>query len=138
MQVLLWTHRSEALAPAGMVTAGAVTRRLLTQLRARDAEALARLSIVATHDMLVLIGAGADLPWVDGARYCAPDPAVQTLWMPTNMMPVQAVDLLRRSATARAGVGALLLWPAPEQFIPLDSARSLTPHVLDWLMGQAA
>ena len=41
-------------------------------------------------------------------------------------------------ATARAGVGALLLWPAPEQFIPLDCARSLTPHVLDWLMGQAA
>jgi len=138
MQALLWTHRSEALAPAGMVTAGAVTGRLLARLGALDAPALSRLSALATRDMLVVLGAAADLPWVNGARYCAPDPAVQTLWMPTNMTPKLPVDLIRRSASARAGDGPLLLWPAPELFLPLERARSLTPALLGWLAEQRA
>lgn len=136
MHVLAWNHRSEALPPSGVVTAGAATRRLLVQLRALDAQAQSRLSAMATRDMLIVLGAGADLPWVDGARYCAPDPDVQTLWLPTTMAPVLPADLVRRSAAGRAGAGALLLWPEPEQFIPLDMARSLTPDVLAWLAEQ--
>jgi len=138
MQVLLWTERSEALAPAGMVTAGTVTRRLQTRLSALDGPALARLSVVATRDLLVLMGAADDLPWVNGARYCAPEPAAHSLWVPTNMAPVLPADLIRRSMTGRAGDGALLLWPAPEQFVPLDAARSLTPALLGWLAEQYA
>jgi len=138
MQVLRWTHRSEALTPAGMVTSGQATGRLLARLRALDAPDLSRLSVVATRDMLVLLGSAADLPWVNGARYCAPDPATQSLWMPTNMAPALPADLLRRSARARAGEGALLLWPAPELFMPLDGARSLTPALRGWLAEQGA
>ncbi|SHH13754.1 hypothetical protein [Massilia sp. CF038] len=138
MQVLLWSERSEALPPSGMVTAGAVTRRLLARLRSVDGQALSRLSVAATRDLLVLIGPADELPWVDGARYCAPDPDVHSLWVPTNMRPVLPPDLIRRSAAARAGDGVLLLWPSPEQFVPLESARSLTPEVLDWLKEQCA
>jgi hypothetical protein len=138
MQVLLWTERSEALQPSGMVTAGAVTGRLLARLRTRDEPSLARLSVVATRDLLVLLGAADDLPWVNGARYCAPDPSAHGLWVPTNMTPALPADLIRRSAAARAGDGALLLWPAPEQFLPLGQARSLTPAVLGWLAAQCA
>lgn len=133
MQVLHWTARSEALTPAGMVTAGAATRRLLSRLGTLDGPALSRLSGLATRDMLVVLGAAGDLPWIDGARYCAPDPVVQSLWLPTNMTPVLPTDLVRRSARARAGDEALLLWPAPELFLPLGGARSLTPLLLDWL-----
>ena len=138
MQVLRWIHRSEALPPAGMVAAGPVTRRLLTRLSTLDAPALSRLSMLATRDMLVVLGSADELPWVNGARYCAPDPTVQTLWLPTNMAPLLPVDLVRRSASARAGDGPLLLWPAPEMFLPLAGARSLTPALLGWLAEQCA
>ena len=50
MQVLRWTHRSEALAPAGMVTAGQATRRLL-----------ARLSTLVRDGTLHLLRDGAPL-----------------------------------------------------------------------------
>ena len=136
MQVLAWAQRDQALAPAGMVALGAVKARLLAQLRKLDAQAQARLSIVATRDMLVVLG--ADLPWVDGARYCAPDPRVRNLWLPTSMAPRLAPDLLRRSVTARAGSGALLLWPDPEQFLLLEPARSCSPALRDWDAEQCA
>jgi hypothetical protein len=133
MPVLAWQRRPEALAAAGMVTAGAVTQRLLAQLTGSSEAALARLTMVATRDLLVLLGAADDLPWVDGARYCAPDPLVQTLWLPTTMAPVLPPDLLRRSAGERVGAQAVLLWPEPEQFLPLHQARSMTPALLAWI-----
>ena len=135
MTVLAWERRPDALAAAGMVTTGDVTRRLLAQLRLASEEALARLAVVATRELLVLIGARDDLPWVDGARYCGPDPQVQTLWLPTTMAPVLAPDLVRRSAGARVGERAVLLWNAPEQFLPLHQPRSLTPALVEWLAG---
>jgi len=133
MMVLEWLRRGEALPASGMVTAGAVTRALLAQLRRWDDEKLARLTVVATRDLLVLLGANDDLPWVDGARYCAPDPAIQTLWLPTTMLPELPADLVRRSLRARAGEHAILLWNEPEQMLPLHQARSVTPALLDWL-----
>jgi hypothetical protein len=131
MSVLEWQRRPEALAAAGMVTTGAATQRLLALLKLAGEDALTRLSIVATRDLLVLLGANDDLPWVDGARYCAPDPLVQALWLPTTMKPALPVDLLRRSAIARVGERAVLLWNDPEQFLPLDQPRNLTPALLD-------
>lgn len=133
MTVLAWTRRSEALPPSGLVTAGAVTRRLLAQLRPWGEQELARLTVVATRELLVLIGADGDLPWIDGARYCAPDPVVQTLWLPTTMLPTLPADLVRSSASGRVGERAVLLWNEPEQFLPLHRPRSLTPALIDWL-----
>ncbi len=138
MPVLEWKRRQEALAPSGMVTAGAVTQRLLAQLRLAGDEVLARLTVVATRDLMVLIGAGADLPWIDGARYCAPDPGAQTLWLPTTMAPALPLDLVRRSAAGRVGERAVLLWNEPEQFLPLHQPRGLTPQLLAWLEKECA
>ncbi len=138
MPVLAWERRPEALPAAGIVTTGAATERLLAQLAPASEEALARLSFVATRDLLVLMGAHDELPWVDGARYCAPDPQVQTLWLPTTVAPALPRDLVRRSAAARVGEQAVLLWHEPEQFIPLNDPRSLTPALLAWLAGQSA
>ena len=138
MTVLAGERRPQALAAAGMVTAGEATLRLLAQLRLANEEALARLAVVATRDLLVLLGACDDLPWVDGARYCAPDPEVQSLWLPTTMAPALPRDLVRRSASARVGEQAVLLWNAPEQFLPLHQPRGLTPELLAWLEKECA
>ncbi len=135
MPVLAWERRPEALTAAGVVTWGDATLRLIALLRRASDDALARLTFVATRDLLVLIGATDDLPWVDGARYCAPDPAAQTLWLPTTMAPTLPPDLVRRSASVRLGERAVLLWNEPEQFLPLHQPRSLTPALLDWIAG---
>ena len=136
MTVLEWQRRAEPLAPGGLVADGAVARQLLAQLRPLAEQVLARLRIVATRDLLVVLG--ADLPWFDGVRYCAPDPAAPTLWLPTHLAPTLAPDLLRRSLAARAGAGPVLLWNAPEHMLPLADARALTPALLDWLDGVVA
>ena len=133
MTVLEWTRRDEALAPAGVVAAGDIALRLLDRLRLRSEEELARLTVVATRDLLVLLGAADDLPWIDGARYCAPDPVTQLLWLPTAWKPRFPSDLVRRSATARVGERAVLLWNEPELFLPLHLARNLSPGLIDWL-----
>jgi hypothetical protein len=138
MPVLEWKRRPQALPPSGLVTAGAVTQRLLAQLRLCGDAALARLTAVATRDLLVVIGANDDLPWIDGARYCAPDPVAQTLWLPTTLMPTLPPDLLRRSAVARVGERAVLLWNEPEQLLPLHQPRSLTPELLAWIGKECA
>lgn len=133
MTVLAWSRRQEALAPAGLVAEGAAMAALVRKLHLTGEEALTRFTLVATRDMVILLGQAPDLPWVDGARYCAPDPQVQTLWLPTTMQPVLPPDLLRRSASAHAGDGPLLLWDDPEQFLPLAQARTITPGLLAWL-----
>lgn len=138
MRVLQWERRHEALAPAGLVTAGAVTRRLLAQLKPASDEALQRLTVVATRDLMVLLGATGDLPWIDGARYCAPAPGAPTLWLPTTVAPALPPDLLRQSAVQRVGERAVLLWNEPEQFLPLHQPRSLTPELLAWLEKECA
>ena len=138
MAVLEWQRRREALVPSGLVTAGAVTRRLLAQLKLGGDEALASLTVVATRDLMVLLGANDALPWIDGARYCAPDPGAQTLWLPTTMAPALPADLLRQSAIRRVGERAVLLWNEPEQFLPLHQPRSLTPELLAWLEQECA
>ena len=138
MQALAWRRRPEALTPAGLVSTGAVTQGVLAHLRDESAERLARLAVVATRDMLVLLGANADLPWVDGVRYCAPDPLAQSLWLPTSAAPVLAADLLARRAMERSGGRTVLLWNEPEQMLPLDRPHSLNVALLDWLMEASA
>lgn len=133
MTVLAWNRRPEALAPAGMVAEGAGMAALVRKLHTASEDTLARFTLVTTRDMVILLGDGSQLPWIDGARYCAPDPLVQTLWLPTTMQPALPPDLLRRGASTRAGDGPLLLWDDPEQFLPLDQARTITPALLAWL-----
>ncbi len=138
MPVMAWQTRPAALMPAGLVAPGALTPALLALLRARDAKALAALSVVATRDLVVLLGADEALPWIDGARYCAPDPEARNLWTPTHLAPRLPVDLVQTALLERAGSSPVLLWHEPEQLLPLAGARPLTPSLLDWLAGALA
>lgn len=139
MQQLAWQSLAEARAPAGLVAAGAVAQRLLARLALRGAEELAALSVVATRDLLVILGAAEHLPWVDGVQYCAPDAAAPALWLPTHAAPALPADLVAAALSARAGQRSpVLLWPAPLQVLPLDRPSSLTPQLLAWLGRELA
>jgi MoxR-vWA-beta-propeller ternary system domain bpX5 len=138
MPVMAWQPRAVALTPAGLVAPASLAPALLALLRRRKATLLAALSVVATRDLLVLLGAADALPWLDGVRYCAPDPQAGNLWTPTHLMPSLPVDLVQTSLIERAASSPVLLWHAPEQLLPLAGAPALTPSLLDWLDGALA
>ncbi|MDR9836013.1 bpX5 domain-containing protein [Herbaspirillum huttiense] len=138
MQVVAWQARTSALTPAGLVAAGALLPALLAQLRQCSDEQLQVLSVVATRDLLVVLGVNQALPWIDGARYCAPSPQAPNLWTPTHLEPLLPVDLLQSNLIERAGSSPVLLWHGPEQILSLAAAQTLTPQLLDWLAGQLA
>ncbi len=137
MQALEWVaHHDTALEPAGLVAAGRIARQLLAHLQTIDEQKLRQLSIVATRDLLVLIGANDLLPWLDGVRYCAPDPAARDLWLPTHLMPRLPADLLQTNLASRLNRKPVLLWNDPEHILPLDKPLSLTPALLTWLIQE--
>jgi len=138
MHALAWRERAHSLAPTGVVAGGAVAQALVRALKGRDAASLQDLSAVATATLLVLRGDAERLPWVDGVRYCAPDPDAPGLWLPTWLAPTQPPDLVLDVLRRRAGHASLLLWPDPELVLGLDGALPLTPQVLDWLARELA
>ena len=133
MTTLAWKARENAPQPAGLVAAGAVARQVLAVLGARSDEQLRALSVVATRDMLVLIGPASALPWVDGVRYCAPDPANLSLWLPTHALPDLPLDLVTANLVGRGARAPFLFWNEPEQVLPLDQGTPLSQARLAWL-----
>lgn len=133
MPVIAWQTRPTALTPAGLVAPATLAPALLSLLRLSEARQLSALSVVATRDLIVLLGDNDALPWLDGARYCAPDPDARNLWTPTHLAPALPVDLVQTNLIERAGSSPVLLWHAPEQLLPLAGAQTLTPPLLDWL-----
>lgn len=131
--MLDWQERTPGLMPGGLVAMGPLARALLRELGQRDTAALDGLSLVATRDMLVLLGDADKLPWLDGVRYCAPDPDVPALWMPTHLQTVLPPDLVQGAMLRRAPHARLLLWHAPQLALPLDGARAVDAALLAWL-----
>ncbi len=139
MSALAWHARAEgAPDPAGLVACGPVAARVLAALRERSVAQLQGLSVVATRDMLVVLGSDAALPWVDGVRYCAPDAAQRMLWLPTDNTPGLPLDLVLSNLITRGARVPFLLWDAPEQLLPLDQSTPLNHARLDWLQRELA
>jgi hypothetical protein len=137
-----WCERTPGLAPAGLVAAGPSMGALLRALRQRNTDnlrdSLRALTLVATRELLVLLGPAERLPWVDGVGYCAPAPGVPGLWLPTRLAPDMPAELLHAGLQRRTGHAAMLLWNAPEMVLGLDDALPLQPAVLDWLERELA
>jgi hypothetical protein len=131
--MLEWKERTPGLPPGGLVAIGPLARALLRELGQRDAAALQGLVLAATRDMLVLLGDAGKLPWLDGVRYCAPDPDVPALWVPTHLQTILPADLVQGAMQRRAPHARLLLWHAPELALPLDGARPVDAALLAWL-----
>lgn len=134
MNKLVWQAREmEGDAISGVVAQAKVITRLLQRLQQEPAEALGRWSFVACRDLLVVLG--ANVPWVDGLRYCAPHPQARSLWLPSHTQPTISLDLLQSSLQRRLRHdGPILLWHAPEEILPLTNAQALSPQLLLWLL----
>jgi len=102
---------------------GDVAPRLGARVAGLPAASQARLQATAGRDVLVLFGAEADLPWVDGVAYAAPRREAPGLWLPTLWEPDVPLDLLERALAAAHRRTPLLLWPRPSVAVPLDRQR---------------
>jgi hypothetical protein len=100
---LAWHPRLVPLEPVGVAARGEAARALIRRLLARTDEDLGRLSGVAGQEVILLLGAATDLPWVEGAAYLGRDPRAPSLLLPTNRHPGVPLALLERALLARAG-----------------------------------
>jgi hypothetical protein len=112
--------------PQAAVGWGDAARRLLARLLLLADEQAARLHATANGDVLVVTGAVADLPWVDGVEYAAVHPGAPGVWLPTSWEPTVPVDLLGQTLSARFKRSPLLLWREPQVVVPLDRLLPVT------------
>ena len=126
-----WRARAEALPAQAAVAWGAAARVLHARLRQFEPEQQAGLSATASRDLLIVVGEGAALPWVDGIAYAGPCTETPGLWLPTLEEPDLPADLIARSLERQhRGRQPLLLWPRPEAVLPLDRLLPLSQPLL--------
>lgn len=113
---LAWRPRADPRDVTALVAEGSVATALrLRLLRLPDA-ALSALRGVAGAGHVVLLGAPALLPWIDGVRYLGRCPDAPTLTLPTAQDPTVPLGLLERALAARLAplAGPFAMWPSPE------------------------
>jgi hypothetical protein len=133
-----WRPRSTTLPPAAALAIGALScERLLGRLQRYDDAHLARLDGVCSPDVVLIAGAEADLPWVEGLRYLGRDRAAPALLVPTALEPSVPASLLERAIVARAVADERYararrwaIWPSPAVLVPLSEARRLSRRAL--------
>ena len=126
-----WRPRTEALPAQAAVAWGAAARTLHARLRQFEPEQQAGLSATASRELLIVVGEGSALPWVDGVAYAGPCNEVPGLWFPTLEVPDLPADLIARSLQRHhQGRQPLLLWARPEAVLPLDRLLPLSPALL--------
>jgi hypothetical protein len=131
---LAWRPRDAPRAVTALVAEGPVAEALRARLRALPDAALAALRGVGDAHHVVLLGAPADLPWVDGVRYLGRCPEAPGLTLPTAQDPTVPLGLLERALGPRLAPlsGPFALWPTRDggtvvcslaEARPLDRAR---------------
>ena len=113
---------------------GAVATSLAHRLL-REPDSLSHYKAVGAPGLLIILGAEARLPWVDGVVYLGHDSQSHSLLSPTNLEPSVPAALLERSLAAvhnLTGPCALLL--DPPSVIPLAEARTpARTSLIKWL-----
>ncbi|HKH45413.1 MAG TPA: hypothetical protein VKM72_12175 [Thermoanaerobaculia bacterium] len=134
---VVWRPRAAPLDPVGVAARGEAARALARRLLARGDEILVRLTGAAAPDLLIVLGASADLPWVDGAVYLGKDAAAPSLLLPTTREPSVPLPLVERAFARAAGSPpplAILL--DPPLLTSLEAARPILRSTLErWLTG---
>ncbi|WP_242489322.1 hypothetical protein [Pseudomonas sp. TH08] len=125
-----WQSRRTPVEPQAAVAWGDVARRLLARLLLIPEEQAGRLQATANRDVLVVTGAAADLPWVDGVEYAAMDDRAPGLWLPTSWEPDVPSDLLGQALAKKFSRTPLLLWRDPPAVVPLDRQLPVTAQHL--------
>jgi hypothetical protein len=123
-----WQRREPPLPAVAVVGVGAVAAFLAaaTHQRLRDG---AELRAVADPEYLLVLGAEADLPWADGARYLGWDGSALTL---TTHRVLPAADQWRDAALAEdGGDPQSLVVVLPEQILVSETpVRAADPAAL--------
>lgn len=125
-----WRPRQAPAAPQAAVAWGDVARRLHARLLLIPEEQASRLHATANRDVLLVAGAAADLPWVDGVAYAAMDDRAPGLWLPTSWEPDVPSDLLGQALAKKFSRTPLLLWRDPPAVVPLDRRLPVTAQHL--------
>lgn len=127
---LRWQPREVPLVPLGAWASGPARVRLLQRLLSAADEQLVRLQGVASASVLVILGAEADLPWVDGLTYLGREDAAPSLLLPTALRPDVAAGLLEAAVLRRLGPGERERGPwamglEPKVLVSVGEARRL-------------
>ena len=129
-----WRPRAAPLEPVAVAGVGAVAHVLGQRALLADDATLTAWSGVAGPDVLVLLGAEASLPWVEGVVYLGRDPLAPALLLPCALEPEVAVSLLERALLAGQGDSPLAVLPASGQLVPVGAAQQVVRASLEaWL-----
>jgi hypothetical protein len=109
-----WSARSEPLAACACIARGPAARALGRALLAWEPARLARITACAGEGVLVVLGDGSELPWVDGITYLGRDQAAPHLLLPTSRRPDVPVDLFARALAARLPAGSRAVAVLPD------------------------
>jgi hypothetical protein len=129
--------RRAPLAPLAAAAQGPAARALAERLLARDDDALAALSGVASPDGIIVLGPAEALPWVDGVVYLGRDPEAPALLLPTALAPDAPPALLERAVLTRVAAAPVAVLADPPALASLAAARPLDRARLRAWLGEA-
>lgn len=123
------TPRREPLEPQAAAALGPAALALAAHLLARPAEALHALRGVAGADVLAVLGAASDLPWIDGIAYFGRDERAPRLLLPTTVEIGPSPALLERALFARYPhlLAPVLVVPGARRVVPMATALPVEP-----------
>ena len=131
-----WRPRSSPLAPVGLAARGAeAATRLAQRLLSEPDEVLSSLKGVCAPQLLLILGQGESLPWVDAVTYLGRDERTPSLLLPTTLEPSVPLPLLERAIAGRfKNVSPCALLVNPGLIVPLAEARAVArPALALWL-----
>lgn len=114
-----------------------IAQKLISHLLERvDESNYSHLQLVISEDVIILSGEASYLPWIDGIGYATIYPNEQRLWLPSNVLPSVALDLLAEAFYQRYQIAPLLLWNKPKTVIPLNNMQPVTKYLLEILKAR--
>jgi len=133
-----WIARDTPLLPTAVAAYGPASLRLARRLLQLPDESLSQLEGVAGQQLILVQGAGEQLPWADGVQYLGVDPAAPFLLLPTNYRPSLPEAFVQKALLKKAGSsGRIAVLPSPLLLVPLQAARPVFRSVLTAWMGKA-
>jgi hypothetical protein len=128
--------RAAPLAAVAAAARGPAAVALAARLLARDDAALAQLEGVAGPGLLLILGAAASLPWIDGVVYLGRDPAAPSLLLPTALEPDVPLPLFELAVLARAEGAPIAVLVDPPALVLASAARPILRATLSaWVAG---
>jgi hypothetical protein len=137
---IAFSPRKDVLDPVAAVGVGSVAQALAARLLEMAEDRLKLLRGVAGRDMLIVLGEGDALPWVDGIVYLGRDPSAPSLLVPTALRPDVAMDVFERAIARRASslASPWAVLHEPKRVVSVADARRVErAHLEAWIAERA-